>query len=124
MINGVSPDKVDHVFEHHQGLGYIPDEVIREGQSSTLGFLRERILGSMEVYRLVVQVIGSGEAGKTSMVRALEKEGVTEEIKKEDRTVGIDLTNLMLGDRIEVVFCDMAGQREYEVGHSSVTMRR
>eukprot|EP00961_Rhodomonas_salina_P032551 439005-Rhodomonas_salina.1 len=47
--------------------------------------------GEVKCYRLRVLLVGSAEAGKTSLLRALMREGVTEEIAKDDRTVGIDM---------------------------------
>eukprot|EP00961_Rhodomonas_salina_P150620 2028702-Rhodomonas_salina.1 len=44
--------------------------------------------------------MGDGKAGKTSLVHALLKEGVTEVIAEDNRTVGIDIVEMLLGPQV------------------------
>ncbi len=71
----------------------IPDEILRKGWQPVLAYLRElRAQGGAPVREARVFLLGEGEQGKTSLLRALlDRRGLTDPIKVDDRTVGIDV---------------------------------
>jgi GTPase SAR1 family protein len=69
--------------------------------------------------------IGNGEAGKTSVIRAMMK-GTSEKIHEDKRTVGIDLTTWDLTKEEGLVFHikDLAGQAVYTLTNQFFLVRR
>jgi GTPase SAR1 family protein len=79
------------------------------------------------VHELRLMLIGDGEVGKTSLVKAL-KDGRAVRIPKEDRTVGVDLSELVFpadgGPELRLQVCDFAGQEIYYLSHTLQFTRR
>ena len=73
-----------------------PDEVVGRGWKAVLNFLRAG--ATVAVHELRLMLIGDGEAGKTSLQRAFAAPSHKAEwIGKEERTVGIDFSELVFG---------------------------
>ena len=71
-----------------------PDEVVGRGWEAVLEFLNEG--ATVAVHELRLMLIGDGEVGNTSLQRAFSAPGhKAERIGKEERTVGIDLSELL-----------------------------
>lgn len=103
----------------------VPEEVLAQGWLATLEYVRQlEGQGEVACYEVRVLLMGSGEAGKTSLVRALRSGGVTGRIEKDDRTVGIEIEKMDLGAVVKGVVCDMAGQAAYDVVHAAFTGNR
>ena len=75
-----------------------PDEVVGRGWEAVFEFLNEG--ATVFVHELRLMLIGDGEVGKTSPQRAFAAPGrKAERIGKEERTVGIDLSELLFEGR-------------------------
>ena len=71
-----------------------PDEVVGRGWEAVLEFLNEG--ATVAVHELRLMLIGDGEVGKTSLQRAFAApDHKAERLGKEERTVGIDLSELL-----------------------------
>ncbi len=110
-----------------EGLDVPPDEVVREGWTAVLQFLRAG--PTVAVHELRIMLIGDGEVGKTSLQRAFEAETKkAERIGKRERTVGIVFNELRFesGDKptITCQVCDFAGQEIYYFSHTMHFTRR
>ena len=76
------------------GLAVPPDEVVRRGWAAVLEFLSAG--ATVAVHELRLMLIGDGEVGKTSLQRAFAApDHKAERIGKEERTVGIDFSELL-----------------------------
>ena len=76
------------------GLAVPPGEVVGDRWLAVLQFLSAG--ATVAVHELRLMLIGDGEAGKTSLQRALVAPGhKAERIGKEERTVGIDFSELL-----------------------------
>jgi GTPase SAR1 family protein len=109
------------------GLAVPPDEMVRRGWETVLQFLSAG--PTIAVHELRLMLIGDGEAGKTSLQRALAAPGYkAERIGKEERTVGIDFSELLFeggeGPRVKCQVCDFAGQEIYYLSHTLHFTRR
>jgi GTPase SAR1 family protein len=104
-----------------------PDEVVGRGWKAVLEFLSAG--ATVAVHELRLMLIGDGEAGKTSVQRALAAPGhKAERIRKEERTVGIDFSELLFeggeGPSVKCQVCDFAGQAIYYLSHTMHFTRR
>ena len=84
---------------------------------------------TVAVHELRLMLIGDGEAGKTSLQRAFAAPGhKAERIGKEERTVGIDFSELLFeggeGPSVKCQVCDFAGQAIYYLSHTMHFTRR
>jgi GTPase SAR1 family protein len=110
-----------------EGLTVPPDEVVRQGWKAVLQFLRAG--AKVTVHELRLMLIGDGEAGKTSLQRAFLAPGHKAEwIGKEERTIGIDIHELLFNSSgkptIKCQVCDFAGQAMYYFSHTMHFTRR
>ena len=104
-----------------------PDEVVGRGWVAVLEFLSAGV--TVAVHELRLMLIGDGEAGKTSLQRAFAAPGhKAERIGKEERTVGIDFSELLFeggeGRSVKCQVCDFAGQAIYYLSHTMHFTRR
>ena len=104
---------VGHDAWKSEGLPVPPGEVTAQGWKAVLQFLRAG--AKVAVHELRLMLIGDGEAGKTSLQRALvapDHKAVW--IEKEQRTVGIDMSELSFpsadGANVVCHVCDCAGR--------------
>ena len=109
------------------GLIVPPDEVVGRGWEAVLEFLRAG--ATVAVHELRLMLIGDGEAGKTSLQRAfVAPSHKAEWIGKEERTVGIDFSELVFecaGEpSVKCHVCDFAGQAIYYLSHTMHFTRR
>jgi len=103
----------------------VPEEVLVRGWMATLKYIWElEAQGRVLCYGVRVQLMGDGKAGKTSLVHALLKEGVTEVIAEDNRTVGIDIVEMLLGPQVKARLFDMAGQQDYAIVNAAFTTPR
>jgi hypothetical protein len=103
----------------------VPEEILEQGWIETLKYMRKlNEQGRYQCYTVRVLLMGEGTAGKTSVIRALQRGGVTDPIEEDDRTVGIVLTKIQLGEHVTAAVQDFAGQREYDGIHSAVMGER
>ncbi len=82
---------------HWQRAGLVkpPDEVVSQGWEPVIEYLQAGPY--VAVHELRLMLIGDGEVGKTSLFKAFTSlDGRAARIRKEDRTVGIDLSELVL----------------------------
>jgi GTPase SAR1 family protein len=112
---------------HQAGLDVPLDEVVRQGWIAVLQFLSAGC--NVPVHELRLMLVGDGEAGKTSLQRALVAEGKKAEwIGKKERTVGIDMSELLFESQdrptITCQVCDFAGQEIYYLSHTMHFTRR
>ena len=119
---------VGHDAWSSEGLPVPPSEVVAQGWTAVLAFLRAG--AKVAVHELRLMLIGDGEAGKTSLQRAFVAPGHKADwIEKEQRTVAIDMSTLAFpsaDDAAEVVchVCDCAGQALYYFSHTLHFTRR
>ncbi|TMW69738.1 hypothetical protein Poli38472_001894 [Pythium oligandrum] len=119
-----------------RSLTAVPFEVFQRGSKAVETYLTELDASDEKdlVWRRKVCVVGSSKAGKTSLVKSIDKMTPTLE-KEDDRTVGVDLFRLEFtedvksGSTVEqtshaVTFWDFAGQDEYHVAHTLFFSRR
>ena len=87
-------------------------------------FLR-KLRGGAETNAIVrIDLVGTERAGKTSLRKALQsKEGKTELINFDNRTVGIEEEEIQLGD-VKAKVWDMAGQEVYRGLHAAFITER
>jgi hypothetical protein len=71
----------------------VPDEILRKGWERVLVYLQElQAQGGTFVREARVFLLGEGGQGKTSLLRALlDRRDLTDSIKDDDRTVGINV---------------------------------
>ncbi|POZ51526.1 GTP-binding protein [Methylovulum psychrotolerans] len=89
----------------------IPEEVESQGVAAINAYLKNLVAKSatQPLNRVRAIFIGYGEAGKTSLIRALHNEPVLE--GREEMTAGIDIRNWQIPDtEIKVHFWDFGGQ--------------
>ncbi|KAK3097461.1 hypothetical protein FSP39_009834, partial [Pinctada imbricata] len=99
-----------------------PKEIRERGFATTYAYLRRLLSGSVECKRTKLMLVGLGEAGKTSLARAMRQEG---DLKNsltgvEDITDGIDISKWIVkheGDEISYSVWDFAGQTVYYNTH-------
>ena len=104
--------------------GEIPEAVLGRGWLDVVRYLLKLEDGAGLLKRVRLQVMGAGRVGKTSLVRALGAEdGKTEAIDVDDRTVGILVEELVLGEATGVMW-DLAGQQEYRALHAALISAR
>jgi GTPase SAR1 family protein len=116
------------VHWQHSGLVTPPDELIRVDRwMPVIQYLRTSAF--TPVYELRIMLIGDGEVGKTSLRSALNAPGhVAARISKEERTVGIDISDLVFSSAdeptVKCQMCDFAGQEIYHLSHTLHFTRR
>ena len=102
------------------GLPVPPAEVVSSGWLSVLHYLSSA--DKAPVHKIRMLVIGDSEMGKTSLVRALQsRDHCAQVISAVDRTVGIDISPLVLtgaGPSVNALLYDLAGQDVYTVSHA------
>ena len=118
---------VGHDAWQREGLVVPPDEVVGRGWEAVLEFLSAG--PTVAVHELRLMLIGDGEAGKTSLQRAFAAPSHKAEwIGKEERTVGIDFSELVFGragePSVKCHVCDFAGQAIYYLSHTMHFTRR
>ena len=107
-------------------LYYPPFEICSQGGEAVMELLREVRRCGQYSKSITLFLMGDGEAGKTSVVRALKsKEDRTAHIRADHRTVGIDISawrpkNTDLTFRI----FDLAGQAVYSKTHQLFLLQR
>ncbi len=123
---GVEPSScVRSVHWEQAGLIVPPDEVVRQGWMPVIKFLQAGPCTAVHELRLML--IGDGEVGKTSLCKAFTA-GRAGRIPKEQRTVGVDLSELSFpaadGADVTCQVCDFAGQEIYHLSHTLHFTRR
>ena len=103
-----------------------PPEISRQGGKATIDFLREVQYGGEFNRYITLFLLGEGEAGKTSVVRALMSETNTaEKIAEDTRTVGVEICNWSpQGADVIYNILDLAGQAVYAKTHRPLLQRR
>ncbi len=106
-----------------------PQEVATQGGKECLEFVRAALRDGEADTRMTLFLLGEGEAGKTSVFRALRSAtGTAERIREDMRTVGIDTEEWLpegtgaAGLRFRVL--DLAGQAVYEQTHQFYLLQR
>ncbi|EKX32844.1 hypothetical protein GUITHDRAFT_175538 [Guillardia theta CCMP2712] len=104
-----------------------PMEIANQGSTVTMKFLRE-LLEQQELNETIhLSVIGEGEAGKTSLLQALQdtENDRSPEIPIDTRTVGVDITRWDVKDEHLQFLCyDLGGQKVYMTTHQYFVTRR
>lgn len=103
-----------------------PSEIAELGGLETLKFIREIVRDGVFNKSMQLFLIGDGESGKTSLIRALMSSSDTSVgIHRDDRTVGIDIHDWDLRqDDVHFLVYDMAGQDIYKDSHTFFVGRR
>jgi GTPase SAR1 family protein len=103
-----------------------PQEVCRQGGRETMEFLREVRLSGHVSKHMTLFLIGDGESGKTSTIKALRSHcDVSEPIQEDKRTVGIDISEWSpAGADFTFKIFDLAGQAVYGRTHQLFLQRR
>ena len=107
-----------------------PPEVAENGGRESMQFLRECMQDGGVNKELALFLIGDGEAGKTSVMRALMNEAgnTAESIGKDTRTVGMDMvdwnTKDQQGDELIFKIKDVGGQHVYMKLHELFVLDR
>jgi ankyrin repeat protein/Ca2+-binding EF-hand superfamily protein/GTPase SAR1 family protein len=103
-----------------------PPEICARGGRITLRFLRELQDSGHESRHMTLFLMGNGESGKTSTLKALQAEdGRSERIHEDRRTVGIDITEWApQGANVVFKTFDLAGQAVYGKTHQLFLQRR
>ncbi|TMW66552.1 hypothetical protein Poli38472_004317 [Pythium oligandrum] len=119
-----------------RSLTAVPFEVFRRGLKAVETYLME--FGASDkkdlVWRRKVCVVGSSNAGKTSLVKSITSM-TPELVEEDDRTIGVDLFRLDFSEDVKsnpateqkfhaVTFWDFAGQDEYNVARTLFFSRR
>ena len=120
------------VAEHpawNKGRGRESMQFLQRSRRESMQFLRECIQDGGVNKELALFLIGDGEAGKTSVMRALMNEAgnTAESIGKDTRTVGMDMvdwtTKDQQGDELIFKIKDVGGQHVYMKLHELSRMR-
>ena len=105
-----------------------PQEVSQQGGAETMRFVRGALRQGRFNRKMTLFLIGDGEAGKTSVLRALKsRENRAEKIQEDHRTVGIDVEDWSLShgsDEMLLKIFDLAGQAVYSHTHQFFLQRR
>jgi hypothetical protein len=108
-----------------------PQEVAAQGGKECMDFARESLRDGTVSTRMTLFLLGDGEAGKTSVFRALKSaEGRAERIREDTRTVGIDTEDWTpeiegAGEgTLAFRVLDLAGQAVYEMTHQFFLLQR
>ena len=81
--------------------------------------LGRSIKGAECISEVRLDLVGPGRAGKSSLLMALQAEnGVSELIRLDNRTVGMETADLQLGG-VRATVLDLAGQEEYRALHAA-----
>ena len=103
-----------------------PRDICQQGGKATLKFLKE-VKSCGEFNRsMTLFLIGDGETGKTSLVKALQSDtNRADYIRSDNRTKGIDITSWEpSGSEITFKLFDLAGQAVYLKTHQIFLLRR
>eukprot|EP00292_Cryptomonas_paramecium_P033687 CAMPEP_0113674864 /NCGR_PEP_ID=MMETSP0038_2-20120614/7680_1 /TAXON_ID=2898 /ORGANISM="Cryptomonas paramecium" /LENGTH=873 /DNA_ID=CAMNT_0000591541 /DNA_START=526 /DNA_END=3144 /DNA_ORIENTATION=- /assembly_acc=CAM_ASM_000170 len=91
-----------------------------DGPLSPLGEQERELQQQLNIF-----LIGDGESGKTSVVKALNSdEGRADYIRTDHRTVGVDVTTWQPNPNMNFKIYDLAGQEIYSKTHQLVFLRR
>ena len=90
------------------------EEFKNKSNKEIVSYLRERQKGSRVVYRSRLLLVGSGNAGKTTLVKKLTDNTFVDNFRQ--MTDGIAMSELKV-DEIEFRVYDFAGQKEYMHTH-------
>jgi len=114
-----------------------PQEVAQLGGEKCIDFIRSALKAGAANTRMTLFLLGDGEAGKTSVFRALKSASSTTKRLREDmRTVGIDMEEwlpetagaagkaLGSGGALSFRVLDLAGQAVYEMTHQFFLLQR
>ena len=103
-----------------------PQEVCKQGGRVTAEFVREVQRDGHNSTAMTLFLIGDGESGKTSTMKALKSpENVSERIREDKRTVGIDISPWEPeGLAVKFKIFDLAGQAVYGKTHQYFLQRR
>ncbi|XP_064626432.1 uncharacterized protein LOC135487048 [Lineus longissimus] len=106
-----------------------PQEIIRQNsQTLTIAYLRRLAAGSVTCYRTKLMLVGLGEAGKTSLIRALMSDKFkTTATSAEGITDGIDIKNWQVTrSNLTLTYSvwDFAGQTVYYNTHQFFLSKR
>eukprot|EP00105_Crassostrea_gigas_P045169 XP_019929317.1 PREDICTED: uncharacterized protein LOC105344416 isoform X2 [Crassostrea gigas] len=98
-----------------------PKEIRSQGFTASYGYLRRLLSGSVECKRTKLMLVGLGEAGKTSLARALQSDDLKSSLTgHESITDGIDICTWKTsrdGEEISYSIWDFAGQTVYYNTH-------
>ena len=102
-----------------------PQEVAGKGGRQTMEFVRAVFRDGQNNSEMTLFLIGDGEAGKTSVFRALQSpNNAAERIGVDQRTVGIDTELWRAGPSLHFQVFDLAGQAVYETTHQFFLQQR
>ncbi len=104
-----------------------PPEIAMQGGEACVSFLRSINSEGIINKNMGLFLVGDGESGKTSLIRALKSQDFhTTPIDVDNRTVGIDISDwgLMKTHNIDFTVYDMAGQSLYRDTHTYFIGRR
>jgi len=103
-----------------------PPEVAKGGGAESMRFLRAWEKDGGVNTELALFLVGDGEAGKTSVMKALmnEKGNTAEHIGKDTRTVGMDMHDWMIGAGLILKIKDVGGQHVYMKLHELFVLDR
>ena len=107
-------------------LIYPPMEICKQGGEEVMNFLREVQRYGQYSKSMNLFLVGDGEAGKTSVIRALKsRDDRTSHIRADHRTVGIDICTWrpQAMDMCYRIY-DLAGQEVYSRTHLFFLLRR
>ncbi len=104
-----------------------PPEIAELKGDQVVSYLKSVRVEHGGIFNTAVEMItiGNGEAGKTSIIRAL-MNGTSEKIHEDKRTVGIDLKTWDLSEEEDLVFHikDLAGQAVYSLTNQFFLVQR
>ena len=123
-INGLIELGLTHLnLEGCKELWTPPKEVCNQGGRATMQFLNNCKREGRPSKDMALFLLGDGEAGKTSVARALIK-GHTDRIRSDHRTIGIDVVKWETGWGTTLAIYDLAGQSIYAKTHQIFLLRR
>ena len=101
-----------------------PQEICDLGGKAVMEFLREVEKDGEFSKQMTLFLLGDGESGKTSVIKALKSSNsCAERIHEDSRTVGIDISSWEAGD-VEFRILDLAGQAIYSKTHQLFLQKR
>mmetsp|Transcript_37236 Transcript_37236/g.99101 ORF Transcript_37236/g.99101 Transcript_37236/m.99101 type:complete len:1895 (+) Transcript_37236:92-5776(+) len=103
-----------------------PHEICEAGGKRILQFMRDSRADGECSLQMTLFLLGDGESGKTSVIKALKSPNNTSERLHEDsRTVGIDISTWVTpGGEVEFKVLDLAGQAIYSKTHQLFLQQR
>ena len=102
-----------------------PQEVCNQGGEATIRFLNDIKINGVQSESMALFLVGDGEAGKTSLIRAVTgPAGCAAKIRSDHRTVGIDVLRWDPGWGSIFTIYDLAGQAVYAKTNQIFVLRR